>query len=134
MLSIVSRQAENINIQSGETVMAMDHSIYHRQYSRKKTLSFSGAIHPAALMALFVFFLSGIGYVYAMNRGAIQGYRERELENELNELHKEGKKLQLSLAEQQSLSRVEATARDRQMEQAINVKVIEERSPLAALR
>ncbi|NTW14424.1 MAG: hypothetical protein HGA31_05355 [Candidatus Moranbacteria bacterium] len=111
--------------------MAKDHCIYHRQHARKKVLSFSGAIHPAALVALFVFFLSGIGYVYAMNRGAIQGYRERELDTEISELRKEGKKLQLSLAEQQSLSRVEATAKDRQMEQAVNVKVIGERSSLA---
>ena len=114
--------------------MKKDYCIIARTGMKRKTLSISGAIHPAALVALFVFFLSGIGYVYALNCGAIQGYKERELETNIAELRKESKKLQLSLAERQSLSRIEASAKDRRMEQADNVKVIEGRSAFVVLR
>ncbi|MEI6650254.1 MAG: hypothetical protein WCL23_02335 [Candidatus Moraniibacteriota bacterium] len=114
--------------------MKKDYCVIARTGMKRKTLSFSGAVHPAALVAMFALFLSGIGYVYALNCGAIQGYKERELETNIAELRKESKKLQLTLAEQQSLSRIEASAKESRMEQAENVKVIEGRSALAVLR
>jgi cell division protein FtsL len=80
---------------------------------------------------LFVFFLSGIVYLYALNRGAVQGYETKTLEREIAELKKENGKLKLSEAEVLSLSRIESAVKDRGMSQAEPVRMVEGRGPLA---
>lgn len=111
--------------------MAKDYCAFHGRRTRTRSISFSGAVHPSALVALFVFFLSGLGYVYALNRGAVQGYRVRELEKEITELKKENKRLEISLAERQSLTRIEASAREHEMEPVTDIRVLEGRGQFA---
>lgn len=111
--------------------MAKGYSVLPKGYARGKTFSFSGAVHPVALLALFGLFLSGIGYVYALNRAATQGYVVRDLEEEISELRKERKRLEIDAAERRSLARIESAAAERGMEQAENVRVLEGRHSLA---
>lgn len=111
--------------------MTRDYCLSGRQSVCRKTVSFSGAVHPAALFALFLFFLSGIAYLYALNSGAVQGYETRTLEKEIVELRKENAKLKLSEAEALSLSRIESAAGSRGMSQVESAKMIEGRGSLA---
>lgn len=111
--------------------MTRDYCLSRRQGVCRKSISFSGSVHPAALFALFVFFLSGIVYLHALNRGAVQGYETRTLEQEIAELKKEHGRLKLSEAEMLSLSRIESAAKDRGMSQAETVRMVEGRGSLA---
>lgn len=111
--------------------MTRDYCLSRRQDVCRKSISFSGAIHPAVLFALFAFFLSGIAYLHALNRGAVQGYETRTLEREIAELKKENGKLKLSEADVLSLSRIEEAAKGRGMSQSESVRMIEGRGSLA---
>lgn len=111
--------------------MAKGTCVLPKGYARKKRISFAGAVHPVALVALFGFFLSGITYVYALNRSAMQGYAVRELEDEISELRKERKRLEIEAAERRSLTRIEESAEERGMLQAEASKVIEGRHSFA---
>lgn len=114
--------------------MTRDYRIFRRRRDRAQGISFAGSVHPAVLFALFALFLAGAGYLYALNRGAVQGYETRSLEREIAELKKENGKLKLSEAEALSLSRIEAEALSREMSQAGTIRTIEERGSLAAAR
>jgi cell division protein FtsL len=111
--------------------MPRDYCLSRRQDVCRKAVSFSGSVHPAALFALFAFFLSGIFYLHALNRGAVQGYETRTLEKEITELKKENGKLKISEAKALSLSRIEESAKSRGMNQAESVRMVEGRSSLA---
>jgi len=111
--------------------MTRDYCLSRRQGVCRKAISFSGAVHPTALFALFIFFLSGIAYLYALNRGAVQGYETRTLEKEIVELRKENAKLKISEAEALSLTRIEERALERGMDQVESVRMIEGRSSFA---
>lgn len=83
------------------------------------------------LFSLFAMFLSGIIYLYSLNRGATQGYEMRALEKEISALKEENKKLKLSEAEALSLSRIEESVMVRGMDHAESARVIEGRGSLA---
>jgi len=103
-----------------------------RDLIREKSGFFlSGAVHPAVLVCLFFLFLSGIGYVYALNRTAVGGYAVRELEQEISELRKERKRLEIVAAERRSLARIEESAKGREMSVTGPLKVVEGRHALA---
>lgn len=112
--------------------MTRDYRIFRRQRDRSHGIFFAGSVHPAVLFALFALFLSGVGYLYALNRGAVQGYETRSLEREISELKKENRRLKLSEAEALSLAKIEAEAIEREMSQAGTVRTIEKRGSLAA--
>lgn len=111
--------------------MTRDYCLSRRQGVCRNRVSFSGAAHPAVIFALFVFFLSGIAYLHALNRGAVQGYETRTLEKEIAELKKENGRLRLSEAGALSLSRIEESVKERGMNEIGSVKVIEGRGSLA---
>ncbi len=111
--------------------MTRDYRLFGRQNVCRKSISFSGAVSPAVLFALFVFFLSGVTYLHALNRGAVQGYETRSLEKEIAELKKENGRLKISEAEALSLSRIEESVKGRGMSQVESVRMIEGRGSLA---
>lgn len=92
----------------------------------------SGAANPFLLVLSFGVFLSGILYVYALNRAAVQGYETRTLEKEIAALKKENTRLKLSEAEALSLSAIEAAVKAREMMPAEGVRVVADRGVLAA--
>jgi len=93
--------------------------------------SFSGGVHPLVLGGLFILFLSGIGYVYALNLAAVGGYAVRNLEQEIAELQKERKRLEIGVAERRSLTRIEERAKERRMEEVVSLRALEGRHSLA---
>lgn len=114
--------------------MTRDYRLFRKRRMGAETVSFSGAVHPAVLAAVFLFFISGVAYLYAMNRGAVQGYETRTLEREISELKKENAKLKLSEAEVLSLSRIEESSRNREMVPVESIRTIENRGSIAILR
>ncbi len=102
-----------------------------RQDRSGKGLSFVGGTHPAIAVGLFVFFLSGMAYVYALNFGATGGYEIRKVENELAELTEENRRLRLSEAQALSLSRIEESVRGREMDRAAELRTVGGRGAVA---
>ena len=77
--------------------------------------SFSGAVHPAVLVALFGLFFSAASYLYAINRSAVQGYETKRLEREIASHEKENTRLHIVEAELRSLARIETSVKEREM-------------------
>ncbi len=113
--------------------MAEAYRVHQRGGIRTKrtALSISGSIHPVALVGLFALFLSGVGYVYALNRSAVGGYAVRDLETEISDLQKEGKRLEIEAAERRSLTRIEEAAKGREMLATESPRLLEGRHSLA---
>ncbi|MEI7749404.1 MAG: hypothetical protein WCJ25_00165 [Candidatus Moraniibacteriota bacterium] len=111
--------------------MKKDYRVSEQQYTCRKASVFSGAVHPAALVALFVFFLSSIAYVYALNRGATQGYEVRKVESDISQLKEENRKLKISEAQAMSLSRIEDSAKGRSMDSVSDLKTVGGRGAVA---
>lgn len=96
--------------------MAKAYCVYKNQDRHSARIcSFAGAVHPVVLVGLFALFLSGVGYVYALNRTAVGGYAVRDLETEIVELRKEQKRLEIEAAERRSLARIETEVKEREM-------------------
>lgn len=112
--------------------MTRDYHVFRRRHTSSQRISFAGSVHPAVLFSLFSLFVTGAGYLYALNRGAVQGYETRTLEREISELKKENGKLKLSEAEVLSLAAIEAAAREREMSPIVTARTLEEKGTLAA--
>lgn len=95
------------------------------------TRAFAGSIHPVALVGLFVFFLSSVAYVYALNLGAVQGYQSRKVESDIASLKEENRRLRITEAQALSLSRIEESAKGREMDRATEVRTIGGRGAVA---
>ncbi len=108
--------------------------LFRKKVNIEGTASFAGSAHPLLLVFSFGLFLAGIIYVYALNRGAVQGYETRTLEKEIAELKKENARLKLSEAEALSLSAIEAAVKTREMLPVERVRVVTDRGALAAAR
>ncbi|NTW45670.1 MAG: hypothetical protein HGB18_01275 [Candidatus Moranbacteria bacterium] len=111
--------------------MTRDYRISAQTGSRKRSRTFSGAVHPMALVGMFVFFLSSIGYVYALNLGAVQGYEARKAESDIESLKEENRKLRLDEAQALSLSRIESSVRERSMDRITDMKTVGGRGAVA---
>jgi cell division protein FtsL len=72
-------------------------------------------VHPAVLVAAFTLFFAAGSYLYALNRGAVQGFETQKLEREIGTLENENGKLRISEAELRSLSRIEEVSKNREM-------------------
>lgn len=94
----------------------------------------AGAAHVAVIILLALSLVSAGLYVYSVNRGAVQGYAIRTLENELKELKKQNAELRVVEAEAKSLVRVETGSQELRMERAEIDKVITTRTNTVATR
>ncbi|HWQ60151.1 MAG TPA: hypothetical protein VN420_03315 [Candidatus Fimivivens sp.] len=111
--------------------MKRDYHIREGREVRRGGTSFSGAVHPAALVGLFMFFLSSVAYVYALNRGAVQGYEVKKIESDIAQLQEENRKLRISEAQALSLSRIEDSAKGKAMDDVSNLKTLGSRGAVA---
>ncbi len=98
---------------------------------RSSKLELAGSVHMLVLGVLTALFLSGGGYLYAVNQNAVQGYHMRTLEKEINALKQQSAKLRITEADLRSLERIESSNAELQMKKLENVKYIEERGPVA---
>jgi len=111
--------------------MKKDYHVSEQRNAGKRASSFAGAVHPAALVALFIFFLSSIAYVYALNTGATQGYEARKVESDISQLKEENRKLKLSEAQALSLSRIEESTKGKEMDRPTDLKTVGGRGAVA---
>lgn len=91
----------------------------------------SGSVHMLTLAILTALFVSGGGYLYSVNRNAVQGYHLRSLEKEINTLKQENAELRIVEADLRSLHRIEGLGEELKMQKLENVKYLEERGPVA---
>ena len=95
------------------------------------TSELSGSVHMFVLGILTVMFAIGGGYLYSVNRSAVQGYHMRTIENEIDKLKEENVELKITEADLRSLYRIEAAGEELQMQKLDNVKYLEKRGPVA---
>ncbi len=91
----------------------------------------SGSVHLFVLGILMLLFAIGGGYLYSVNRSAVQGYHMRTIENEISKLKEENVELKITEADLRSLYRIEASGEELQMHKLDNVKYLEKRGPVA---
>jgi len=102
-----------------------------RERHRNRREGRSGALYPAVIASLFLFFLSSMAYLYALNRGATGGYAVREAEIDIERLTEENRKLKLSEAQVLSLARIEESVRTREMDRVAEMRTIGNRGVVA---
>lgn len=90
-----------------------------------------GSVHLCTLGILTLMFAIGGGYLYSVNRSAVQGYHMRTIENEINKLKEENVELKITEADLRSLYRIEASGEELQMQKLDNVKYLEKHGPVA---
>ena len=76
----------------------------------------TGSIHITILGILMIAFITGGGYLYTVNRSAVQGYHMRTLEKEINILKQDNENLRISEADLRSLYRIETVKEDLHMQ------------------
>lgn len=98
---------------------------------RPSKFELAGSVHMLVLGVLTMLFLSGGGYLYAVNQSAVQGYHMRTLEKEINALKQQSAELRITEADLRSLEHIESSSAELQMKKMENVKYVEERGPVA---
>jgi hypothetical protein len=91
----------------------------------------SGAAHIFTLGILLIIFMAGGGYLYSVNRSAVQGYGMRTLEKEIDKLQQENAELKITEADLRSLYRIEASEEALAMQKPDTIIYLEERGPVA---
>lgn len=85
----------------------------------------SGSVHMLLVGVLLVIFVVGGGYLYSVNRSAVQGYHLRTLENEIGKLKQKNAELKIAEADLRSLYRIEALGEELNMQKADVVTYLE---------
>lgn len=92
----------------------------------------SGSAHVLMIAVMTALFISGGGYLYAVNQNAVQGYHMRTLEKEIDTLTQKNAELRITEADLRSLHRIEdASSQELQMQKPDNIKYIEEHGSVA---
>lgn len=94
---------------------------------KKIDAGLSGAVHIFAVGIMLVIFAACGGYLYSVNRSAVQGYRMRVLEREIDKLKTENAEFKIVEADLRSLYRIEASEEALAMQKPENVIYLEER-------
>lgn len=103
----------------------------HNSRFVRDTGSLSGRAHIFTLGVLLVIFMAGGGYLYSVNRSAVQGYSMRALEKEIDKLKQENAEFKITEADLRSLYRIEASEEALAMQKPETVIYLEERGPVA---
>ncbi|MEI8097019.1 MAG: hypothetical protein WCG73_02855, partial [Candidatus Moraniibacteriota bacterium] len=91
----------------------------------------AGSVHILILSVLMVIFVIGGGYLYSVNRSAVQGYHLRTLEKEIGNLKQENAELKITEVDLRSLYRIEAAEEGLRMQKVEGAVYLEERGPVA---
>ncbi|HCJ45892.1 MAG: hypothetical protein GW815_02755 [Candidatus Moranbacteria bacterium] len=78
------------------------------------------------LSVLMVVFVAGGGYLYSVNRNAVQGYHLRTLEKEMSMLKQQNAELRIAEMDLQSLGRIETEEETLRMQKIDDAVYIEE--------
>lgn len=99
---------------------------------RRNDGTLSGSIHMMLLGILLVLFVAGGGYLYSVNRSAVQGYHMRTLEKEIDTLKQQNAELKIAEADLRSLYRIETAQDDLHMQKIDTAVYLEEREPTSS--
>lgn len=102
-----------------------------RTIARNDSGKLSGSVHILILSILMVMFVVGGGYLYSVNRNAVQGYSLRTLEKEINTLKQENAELKITEVDLRSLYRIETAEEGLHMQKVESAVYLEERGPVA---
>ncbi len=92
----------------------------------------SGSAHMLLVAVMTALFVSGGGYLFAVNQNAVQGYHMRSLEKEINVLTQKNAELRITEADLRSLHRIEeASSQELHMVKPESIKYVEEHSSVA---
>ena len=109
--------------------------IYCREVTTSKEKKWngelSGSAHVLILSILMVIFVIGGGYLYSVNRSAVQGYHLRTLEKEIGTLKQENAELKITEVDLRSLYRIETAEEGLHMQKVDTAVYLEERGPVA---
>lgn len=103
-----------------------------RNDSHADSAGLSGSVHILILSILMVIFVVGGGYLYSVNRSAVQGYHLRTLEKEIGTLKQENAELKITEVDLRSLYRIEAAEEGLRMQKVDTAIYLEERGPVAS--
>ncbi|MBP7060634.1 MAG: hypothetical protein KBA91_01490 [Candidatus Moranbacteria bacterium] len=85
----------------------------------------TGSVQLFVLGVLTTLFVSGACYLYAVNQSAVQGYHMRTLEKEIGALKQKNAELRIAEADLRSLSRLESSQEELQLQKLENIKYLE---------
>ena len=91
----------------------------------------SGSAHVLMLSILMIVFVIGGGYLYSVNRNAVQGYHMRTLEKEIDTLKQDNTNLKITEADLRSLYRIETAEEDLHMQKVDTVVYLEDHSAVS---
>lgn len=94
--------------------------------TKKWNINLPGSVHMFILSVLMVVFVTGGGYIYSVNRNAVQGYQLRTLEKEMNILRDENAKLRIAEMDLRSLGRIETAEETLRMQKIDTAVYLEE--------
>lgn len=103
--------------------------------SRSLARSYSTRRHRLWIaLPVLVFLLFGTFYVLTVNHTAAQGYRMREVENLIEDLNMQNKKMELKVAELQSIKSVQARIGSEQFIPVSHIQYLTPGAPSVALK
>lgn len=104
-------------------------------FSAEGKAGFAGRVEINLMSLVFILALStcacGAFYLYQVNGIATKGYEIRELENEIQELNKESKKMEIHEVELRSMYNIEKASQDLNLVNSGEVAYVEINGPVA---
>ncbi len=85
-----------------------------------------GSVHMIILSVLMIVFVTAGGYIYSVNRNAIQGYHLRSLEKEMSMLKQQNAELRITEMDLRSLNLIETSEETLRMQKIDTAVYIEE--------
>lgn len=91
----------------------------------------AGSVQVYLMSILVLMFVVGAGYLFVVNRSAVQGYKIRSLEADIDRLKQQNAELKIAEADLRSLYRIESSEEARAMQKLDNVIYLEQRGAVA---
>lgn len=105
---------------------------HHRASARKRGLKLHGGLGAAACGMLVVAFF--VGYLVQVNATSSKGFQIRTLESQISDLKEAGDKMELKVAQEQSVQAVEEKVKGMGMVPTPEVQYVTAGSPVVAQR
>ncbi|MFA5853651.1 MAG: hypothetical protein WC866_01055 [Patescibacteria group bacterium] len=113
----------------------MARKFHHRHVPQLARKTRSGSrTKPMALVLGLLVVLFGAGYLVQINIASSKGYQIRSLENQISELKEQSERLELKVAQEQSVQAVENKVQSMGMVPTPNVEYIAVTAPTVAQR
>ncbi len=113
----------------------MPRKFHHRHPAQTLRKARGGfRLKPAAFVLVGLVVLFGAGYLVEINVASSKGYQIRTLENQISDLKEQGEKLELKVAQEQSVQAVESKVQGMGMVPTPSVEYMAVTAPTVAQR